>query len=110
MPLRATALSSIGTESRKKLKSKGYLRREVEGVCGQGSESKREREGRGGPSLRTVWRRPLDRTPSTGSGGQDKKRSIKEDVGRNEEKKRGEGGGRAAAVNNGVWDLSLIHI
>jgi hypothetical protein len=76
--------------------------REVEG--GQGSESKRDREGRGGPSLRTVWRRPLDRTPSTGSGGQDKKRSIKEDVGhamKKRKEKRKEGG--QPAVNN-VWN------
>ncbi|CAP80575.1 hypothetical protein PCH_Pc12g09480 [Penicillium rubens Wisconsin 54-1255] len=71
---------------------------------GQGSESKRDREGRGGPSLRTVWRRPLDRTPSTGSGGQDKKRSIKEDVGhamKKRKEKRKEGG--QPAVNN-VWN------
>jgi len=54
----------------------GLVREGGSACCTGGAEAKRKKaeEGRfggeGSPSLRTVWRRPLDRTPETGSGGQ----------------------------------------
>jgi hypothetical protein len=81
---------------RSEKKSNGYQAR------GRRVRDRRVTE-RGGPSLRTVWRRPLDRTPSTGSGGQDKSVREKEPLGHHmSREKRGEEGRRASAVNNGV--------